>query len=569
VSPLRIDHNYFGPRPILGSNGGETLRVGTSHHSLTDSRTLIDNNYFDRCDGEVEIISIKSGGNTLRGNVFVESQGALTLRHGSNTLVEDNVFLGNGKDHTGGIRVINSDQTVRNNYLEGLTGYRFGGGLVVMNGVPNSPAYRYHQVNNAQIDNNSFINVEHIQLAAGSDQERSAVPINSHMHRNLFYTSIARQIFTVYDDISGVDIADNLQNHSSSFGKQNKFTTREVKLHKGANGLKYPIDPQLARFGVSRDLTLITKAETGVTWYTKPVREARFDHGQRHAVTPTPMELAEVIKQAEAGDQIVLQAGDYLIDRVLPIRVPLTIRSASGSDSDSVRIQFTRSTLFEVQDGGSLKLAGLSISGAMSPDSTGNAVVRTQRSSMLNNYELLVENTQVVDLNINRSFDFLSSSKSTFADNIEIHGSEFRNMTGSVLNLNSETDDYGIYNAEYVTIRDSNFSEVEGTVINYYRGGVDESTFGPHLEFMGNTLNKVGHGKRNTVKASILLHGVQVTNISQNQLTDSAPIIVRHTVGEPITTITDNDFTNTPVIDVAELFSKQVNTAMLARNRYR
>jgi len=26
----RIDHNYFGPRPILGSNGGETLRIGTS-----------------------------------------------------------------------------------------------------------------------------------------------------------------------------------------------------------------------------------------------------------------------------------------------------------------------------------------------------------------------------------------------------------------------------------------------------------------------------------------------------------------------------------------------------------
>src|SRR3546814_4077822 len=26
----RIDHNYFGPRPPLGSNGGETIRIGTS-----------------------------------------------------------------------------------------------------------------------------------------------------------------------------------------------------------------------------------------------------------------------------------------------------------------------------------------------------------------------------------------------------------------------------------------------------------------------------------------------------------------------------------------------------------
>jgi poly(beta-D-mannuronate) lyase len=30
----RIDHNYFGPRPRLGKNGGETIRVGTSDWSL-------------------------------------------------------------------------------------------------------------------------------------------------------------------------------------------------------------------------------------------------------------------------------------------------------------------------------------------------------------------------------------------------------------------------------------------------------------------------------------------------------------------------------------------------------
>ena len=60
----RIDHNYFGQRPILGSNGGETLRIGTSHYSLSNSFTMIENNYFDRCNGEVEIISNKSGSNT-------------------------------------------------------------------------------------------------------------------------------------------------------------------------------------------------------------------------------------------------------------------------------------------------------------------------------------------------------------------------------------------------------------------------------------------------------------------------------------------------------------------------
>ena len=142
----RIDHNYFGQRPNLGSNGGETLRIGTSHYSLSNSFTSVENNFFERCNGEVEIISVKSGNNVIRGNAFLESRGTLTLRHGNDNLVENNVFFGHGVDHTGGIRLINKRQTIRNNYLQGLTGYRFGSALTIMNGVPDSPINRYHQV---------------------------------------------------------------------------------------------------------------------------------------------------------------------------------------------------------------------------------------------------------------------------------------------------------------------------------------------------------------------------------------------------------------------------------------
>ena len=99
----RIDHTYFGPRPALGSNGGETIRIGNSWSSLSDSLTVVEKNVFDRCDGEVEIVSNKSGGNVFRRNLFYESRGTLTLRHGNNNLVEDNVFLGNRVPHTGGI----------------------------------------------------------------------------------------------------------------------------------------------------------------------------------------------------------------------------------------------------------------------------------------------------------------------------------------------------------------------------------------------------------------------------------------------------------------------------------
>jgi len=110
-----IEYNYFGPRQTLGSNGGETLRVGTSHFSRKYSNTVVRHNYFDRTSGELEIISSKSCGNVFDGNVFFESQGTLTMRHGHYTLVENNYFLGNRKPNTGGIRIINENQTVRNN----------------------------------------------------------------------------------------------------------------------------------------------------------------------------------------------------------------------------------------------------------------------------------------------------------------------------------------------------------------------------------------------------------------------------------------------------------------------
>ncbi len=52
----QIDHNHFGPRPPLGRNGGETIRVGYSHQSMNESRTSVESNILERFDGELEII---------------------------------------------------------------------------------------------------------------------------------------------------------------------------------------------------------------------------------------------------------------------------------------------------------------------------------------------------------------------------------------------------------------------------------------------------------------------------------------------------------------------------------
>jgi len=66
----QIDSNYFGYRPVFPGNGAETIRIGTSDWSLYDSFTTVEYNYFEQCNGEIEIISNKSCGNNFRFNTF-------------------------------------------------------------------------------------------------------------------------------------------------------------------------------------------------------------------------------------------------------------------------------------------------------------------------------------------------------------------------------------------------------------------------------------------------------------------------------------------------------------------
>jgi poly(beta-D-mannuronate) lyase len=157
--PVRhqIEACYFGPRPRLGSNGGEILRIGDSASSFTVAECRVAGNVFERCDGEVEIISNKSCGNRYENNVFRECQGTLTLRHGNACTVVGNVFFGQGRKHTGGIRVIGEDHVVEGNYLEKLRGQEARAALCVMNGIQDSPLNGYSQVKRARLLGN-YIN---------------------------------------------------------------------------------------------------------------------------------------------------------------------------------------------------------------------------------------------------------------------------------------------------------------------------------------------------------------------------------------------------------------------------
>ncbi|TWT99459.1 Chondroitinase-B precursor [Botrimarina colliarenosi] len=182
----RIDHNYFGPRERLGKNGGETLRIGDSETSMLLGECVVEQNLFEKCNGETECVSNKSCGNTYRKNTFLEVSGTLTLRHGNGCLVEENVFRGNKARGTGGIRIIGEDHVVRGNYMENLTGDDARSALTLMMGIPNSPANRYFQVKRAVIENNRLVDCEHsLLIGLSDDRQATLAPVSSIIRGNV------------------------------------------------------------------------------------------------------------------------------------------------------------------------------------------------------------------------------------------------------------------------------------------------------------------------------------------------------------------------------------------------
>ena len=170
-----ISNNYFYKYAKIDaslSNAGdsETIRIGTSSYQNVDSSVMVSNNYFVEADGENEIITNKSKNNTYVNNTFRRSRGSLVLRHGSNATVEGNYFLGENVDGTGGIRIVDSEHTITNNYIQDcitvVDQAKWNNGITFLGGSSNNSvpctsdntSSDYQKVENITVSNNTLIN---------------------------------------------------------------------------------------------------------------------------------------------------------------------------------------------------------------------------------------------------------------------------------------------------------------------------------------------------------------------------------------------------------------------------
>jgi poly(beta-D-mannuronate) lyase len=511
-----IDHNYFGVRTPLASNGGEIIRVGVSQHCQFNSNTIIADNHFRQCDGETEIISIKSGSNVVRGNIFDECQGSVVLRHGDNNTVTDNVFFGNGKEGTGGVRVINRGQWVVNNLFSGCTGTGFRSPLAIMNGVPNSPAHRYVQVTDAVIANNTFVSCAPASLCEGSDKERSVPPANVLLLNNEFDNTANNTIYNAYDDISGFSFSGNKIRRRPAQSMPAGFERAAAlpdSLQRAAQArLGYKLGKKagvITRADAPR--LLAQKIQSGAAWFRAKGSQPPQLMPTINCATSADVYKALIIK---APIVIKLTGNVYELDKPFIIAKQVVFTSDNASTPRTINTGKMLS-VFLIRGNGHLKLQNLSIQGGgvnathfISSDTAGSSA----------HYNLVITKCAFRGIGAgNTCADFFYAYKSMVADSIVIRNSAFHNNQVNFLSMNQEKDDKGYYNAEKIVLNNNNFTDHGGSLLDIYRGGNDESTMGPYL--MVNENYFAGCAAADG-KPLIQLTGVQKTRFLRNTFTD-------------------------------------------------
>jgi hypothetical protein len=116
----RIDHNHFHDLAPCGGNGCESISLGCCGAAADAHETfnVVEHNLLVNCDGEGEMIGMKSSSNTIRFNTIRTSRGQISFRAGRNNTAHSNYILGGGKPGTQGLRLLDEDHLIYNNYVD-------------------------------------------------------------------------------------------------------------------------------------------------------------------------------------------------------------------------------------------------------------------------------------------------------------------------------------------------------------------------------------------------------------------------------------------------------------------
>ena len=186
---ILIDHNIIKNRK-KGSkgNGYETIQLRNEENSIK-SKSIIYQNMFEKCDGEIEMISIKSSDNIIANNTTISSKATITLRSGNNNYIVNNKFLQNNTDNSGGLRITGKNHTIKSNLFKEING---GDSTNCAICIINKKSYQ--QVKNLKVSNNIFINNDYdIVLGSGGG---NVTPTDIYFNDNIVYKTSKNPVFS-------------------------------------------------------------------------------------------------------------------------------------------------------------------------------------------------------------------------------------------------------------------------------------------------------------------------------------------------------------------------------------
>lgn len=237
-----IHHNYFLDIPKgKSSNGYETVQLITQGNPFDpdpgDCGTIIENNLFERCNGEAEVISVKSNGNILRANTFKNCRGGLVLRHGDGNTVSECFFIGDDEPRAGGVRLQGQDQVVINNSFKSLGAY----GVAMMDGTPDD---LYIRTERALVAFNTFVDCDPA-LNVGlnhSKHPNGTPPKDSTIANNLFVTNTSGQTvrFVQNDEPENWTWQGNVTNGDLGISERDGILKTDITLQILPNGIPLP-----------------------------------------------------------------------------------------------------------------------------------------------------------------------------------------------------------------------------------------------------------------------------------------------------------------------------------------
>ena len=574
----KIVNNHFGPRPRKGGARGETIQLGSSFTSMSPGNTTIANNLFEACNGEVEIISSKTNFNEIRNNVFYKSEGSVVTRHGNYVTIDGNYFIGDGvNEQYGGIRIINTGHWVTNNYFFNLKGKSFRSPLAVMNGIPKSPLNRYNQVTDVVVAYNTYVNCSAPwQFGVGQNiaqanvlpksEIRSARAIRTTVANNIIYNEKGYEGLVVENDkADGVSFKNNIvDNKGVKFNNFNEgITATALELKKVSENIMLPtgISSDVEAFNgfdfntIEKDLfgnsrkdsksigavvgvdianpNILDKSKYGASWYSN---EIETKDPVTHTVTKAE-ELQTKINAASNGDIIAVAEGVYTISKSLVINKTLTIQS--NGKAQLVFSGASSTPLFSLQPYGKLTVNNMILKGNNS-----NYAFASLKENMFNHFGLTVLNSEISDFNY-----VLRVYKQSFSERVTFDKTTISNCENGI-ELSEETNDRGDYNTEYLTINNCNFNNVKQNVIDYYRGGYDESTIGGNLLVSNSTFTNCGAKEKN--KRLFNHNGIVNVNINNNTFKNNKVKFVSILWGAKNNVESENSITNSGQIKTEE-----------------